>query len=52
LGGLFGYALLMLFADMHYSWLYYAYPVGMFTCSIPSLLLLNQDTPPALELLH
>jgi len=49
LGGLFGYALLILFADMEYGWLYYAYPLGMFACAVPSLLLLNRDRPPVLE---
>jgi len=45
LGGLFGYALLMIFSDSHYSWLYYAYPIGMFVCSIPCLFLLDADQP-------
>mmetsp|Transcript_46197 Transcript_46197/g.100387 ORF Transcript_46197/g.100387 Transcript_46197/m.100387 type:complete len:671 (+) Transcript_46197:164-2176(+) len=42
-GGLFGYVLLILLADLHYGWLYYAYPVGMLLCAIPSLMMLGED---------
>lgn len=45
LGGLFGYTLLLVYADAHYDWLYYAYPIGMFTCSLPALFLLDKDHP-------
>mmetsp|Transcript_17896 Transcript_17896/g.36140 ORF Transcript_17896/g.36140 Transcript_17896/m.36140 type:complete len:451 (+) Transcript_17896:1-1353(+) len=45
LGGLFGYALLEVYADAHYTWLYYAYPMGMFVCAMPSLMLLDKDHP-------
>lgn len=45
LGGLFGYALLIIFADAHYSWLYYAYPIGMFVASLPPLYMLNSNKP-------
>ncbi len=44
-GGLFGYAMLIVLADVHYSWFYYAYLLGMFSCAIPSLLLLQDDAP-------
>jgi len=44
-GGLFGYALLIVFATVHYSWLYYAYLSGMFLGAIPSLMLLTKDAP-------
>jgi len=43
LGGLFGYTLLMIFAHVDYNWLYFAYPIGMFACVIPSLIILRQD---------
>lgn len=45
LGGLFGYILLLVYSDAHYSWLYYAYPIGMFTCALPALFLLDKDHP-------
>lgn len=45
LGGLLGYVLLMVFAEVHYSWLYYAYPIGMFLTSLPPLYLLNENRP-------
>lgn len=45
LGGLLGYSILLVYSDLHYSWLYYAYPLGMFTCAMPSLFLLDQDHP-------
>uniref|UniRef100_A0A7S4SF09 Major facilitator superfamily (MFS) profile domain-containing protein n=1 Tax=Alexandrium monilatum TaxID=311494 RepID=A0A7S4SF09_9DINO len=45
LGGLFGYVLLIVFENVHYSWLYYAYPIGMFVASLPPLYLLNSDRP-------
>jgi len=44
-GGLFGYVLLILFVEVHYSWLYYSYLLGMFLCAVPSLLLLNNEGP-------
>uniref|UniRef100_A0A7S4SF44 Major facilitator superfamily (MFS) profile domain-containing protein n=1 Tax=Alexandrium monilatum TaxID=311494 RepID=A0A7S4SF44_9DINO len=45
LGGLFGYVLLIVFENVHYSWLYYAYPIGMFFTSLPPLYLLNSERP-------
>mmetsp|Transcript_68504 Transcript_68504/g.132271 ORF Transcript_68504/g.132271 Transcript_68504/m.132271 type:complete len:640 (+) Transcript_68504:72-1991(+) len=45
LGGLFGYVLLIVFADVDYSWLYFAYPIGMLLASVPPLFLLDQDRP-------
>mmetsp|Transcript_136311 Transcript_136311/g.237016 ORF Transcript_136311/g.237016 Transcript_136311/m.237016 type:complete len:653 (+) Transcript_136311:61-2019(+) len=48
LGALFGYVLLILFADVHFTWLYYAYLCGMLTCVAPMLLLLGDadgDSP-------
>uniref|UniRef100_A0A7S1S6D5 Major facilitator superfamily (MFS) profile domain-containing protein n=1 Tax=Alexandrium catenella TaxID=2925 RepID=A0A7S1S6D5_ALECA len=45
LGGLLGYVLLMLMTHVRFTWLYYAYPVGMFICSLPPLYLLNQNRP-------
>jgi len=45
LGGLLGYSLLIIFAKVHYGWLYYAYLFGMFTCAIPSLMMLDNDVP-------
>jgi len=45
LGGLVGYTILMVFSDLHYTWLYYAYPIGMFVCAVPSLYLLDKDHP-------
>lgn len=45
LGGLLGYIILYLTADVNYRWLYYAYPIGMFTCCIPPLSLLSEDRP-------
>jgi len=44
-GGLFGYILLILAAGLHYSWLYYAYLVGMIVTCIPVLILLDNDAP-------
>lgn len=44
-GGLFGYVLLIIFVNVHYSWLYYSYLAGMFICAVPSLLLLSNDAP-------
>lgn len=43
LGGLVGYTMLIALAGVHYGWLYYAYPIGMFMCSIPPLLMLRHD---------
>jgi len=45
LGGLFGYTMLIILADLDYSWLYFAYPIGMFLCAIPSLMMLDKDVP-------
>jgi len=45
LGGLFGYMLLIIFSEVDYSWLYFAYPVGMLISSVPPLFLLDQDRP-------
>merc|ERR1719221_3320 len=48
LGGLFGYVVLILAADWpfwHYSWLYYIYPIGMFFCVLPSIMLLDREKP-------
>lgn len=47
LGGLFGYVLLLFTAEVNFSWLYYAYLVGMFSSIIPSLFLLRDDAPSA-----
>merc|ERR1740138_991658 len=44
-GGLFGYLLLIVFVEVHYSWLYYSYLLGMFLCAVPSLMLLTNDGP-------
>merc|ERR1719265_754478 len=44
MGGLFGYMLLLLLPEIHYSWLYYAYLIGMFAGVIPPLFSLSQDT--------
>eukprot|EP00929_Paragymnodinium_shiwhaense_P002759 TRINITY_DN103043_c0_g1_i1.p1 TRINITY_DN103043_c0_g1~~TRINITY_DN103043_c0_g1_i1.p1 ORF type:complete len:723 (-),score=152.40 TRINITY_DN103043_c0_g1_i1:24-2192(-) len=46
LGGLFGYALLIVLVDLHYSWLYYAYVVGMVACAVPALILLSKNDEP------
>lgn len=48
-GGVLGYAMLLGFTDWHYTWLYYAYLIGMVTCAIPSLMLLSKDHPPGLK---
>jgi hypothetical protein len=45
MGGLFGYGMLMNMTGVHYSWLYYAYLAGMFSCALPSLALLRDDAP-------
>jgi len=45
LGGLFGYMLLIVFADVDYRWLYIAYPIGMLLSSVPPLFLLDRDRP-------
>jgi len=45
-GGLFGYVLLILLVNLHYSWLYYAYMVGMLICALPALYLLRKDEHP------
>lgn len=44
-GGLGGYTLILIFADYHYTWLYYAYPISMFICAVPGLILLDSDKP-------
>jgi MFS family permease len=49
-GGLFGYALLLYLVDLHYSWLYYSYAVGMVVCAWPALFLLGNDKPMGAEL--
>lgn len=46
-GGLIGYVMVAVFAHIHYSWLYYAYLIMMFSCGIPPLLLINKDCPRA-----
>jgi len=43
LGGVIGYVMLMFATDLHYSWLYSAYLIGMLICSLPALLLLRED---------
>jgi len=45
LGGLFGYMLLIILSDVDYSWLYFAYPIGMLVSSVPPLFLLDKDRP-------
>jgi len=37
--------LLILFSEVDYSWLYFAYPIGMLLSSLPPLFLLDQDRP-------
>jgi len=44
-GGLMGYVMIAVFADLHYSWLYTGYLVMMFACAVPPLLLIQQDSP-------
>lgn len=44
-GGIFGYVLLMFTTHVHFSWLYYAYLIGMLTTVIPPLCLLSDDAP-------
>jgi len=45
LGGLLGYVLLLIFDEVAYEWLYFAYPLFMFFCSVPGLALLDSDEP-------
>eukprot|EP00443_Scrippsiella_acuminata_P002342 CAMPEP_0115213772 /NCGR_PEP_ID=MMETSP0270-20121206/23965_1 /TAXON_ID=71861 /ORGANISM="Scrippsiella trochoidea, Strain CCMP3099" /LENGTH=523 /DNA_ID=CAMNT_0002627529 /DNA_START=81 /DNA_END=1648 /DNA_ORIENTATION=+ len=45
LGGLLGYVLLLIFDDVPYEWLYFAYPVLMICCVVPVLSTLNSDVP-------
>jgi len=50
MGGLLGYCLLFYMADVHYTWCYFAYLFAMFTCAIPSLVLLGNDKPAPVNL--
>jgi MFS family permease len=43
-GALTGYVL-VLFLQVHYSWLYHGYLIAMFVCGLPSLLIINKDMP-------
>jgi len=44
-GGLVGYVLLIVLVNVHYSWLYLAYLIGMIACCSPVLFLLRNDEP-------
>eukprot|EP00928_Gymnodinium_smaydae_P071028 TRINITY_DN54719_c0_g1_i1.p1 TRINITY_DN54719_c0_g1~~TRINITY_DN54719_c0_g1_i1.p1 ORF type:complete len:615 (+),score=52.46 TRINITY_DN54719_c0_g1_i1:50-1846(+) len=46
LGGLLGYVLLIVMVNVHYTWLYYAYMVGMLICAMPTICLLNKHEHP------
>lgn len=50
MGGLLGYCLLFYMANVHYTWCYFAYLFAMFSCAIPSLLLLENDKPAPVNL--
>lgn len=43
LGGLVGYAALILFRSVHYSWLYYGYLIVMIICAFLTLCLINTE---------
>jgi len=46
LGGLGGFILLIATAHLHFTWLYYAYLVGMLLAALPSMLLLTKQRLP------
>lgn len=45
LGSIFGFVALMWMNDYHYTWLYWAYLVGMVTMAIPCQVMLWDDSP-------
>jgi hypothetical protein len=45
LGSIFGFVMLIIMKDYHYTWLYWAYAIGMITFAIPCQVLLWDDSP-------
>lgn len=44
LGGVVGYLMLLVLDKVHYSWLYLAYPLGMFVFAIPPIVLMSDES--------